>query len=325
MGTVHSASSAQIIYGYETGFGTGTAGTRLFGKEQKCTALEFENGQVPLGELYTPEIGSFAYTKNKGNATIEYILSNPWVLTAFFNDPTTGALSGGTYPHTWTSDPTTNPDIRNVKTMNLEFFMDGRTDKFEVKPTGVISPSINFKTGVEQLVQVSQNLEWGNNNTVTTAVASTSTADGFSPYSFANCSVKLPVTGSILAVVQDIDLTIDTGAKLLWELNLSPNAACAVNQLLNMTGKINMIVDDKDLLQKVLDRTEVADMELKFISGTAGTSSERSIIFTFTGIGLSKTGFTGLSPGEIMLNDVDFQCRKCTVVARNTTVSAPSP
>lgn len=325
MGTVHSASSAQILYGYETSFGSGTAGTRLFGKEQKCTSLEFSNDQVPLGELYTPEIGSFAYKRNHGSCSIEYFLSNPWVFTSLFNVPTTGALSGGTYPHTWTTDPTTNTNIKNVKTMNMEFFMDGKTDKFEVKPTGVICSSMNIKTGTDQLVQVSQNLEWGNNNTITTASASTSTADGFSPYSFAHCSIKLPVSGTILAVVQDIDLTIDTGAKLLWELNLSPNAACTYNQLITMTGKINMIVDDKDLLQKVLDRTEVANMELKFISGTSGASSERSITFTFTGVGLSKNGFTGLAPGELMLNDVDFQGRSLTVVARNTTSASPSP
>ena len=322
--TVHSASSAQVLYGYESAFGTGTAGTRLFGKEQKITSLEFDNGQKALGALYTPEIESFAYVKNHGAATVEYILSNPWVLTSIFNDPTTGSLSNGTYPHTWTSDPATNTNIRNVKTMNIEFFMDGKSDKFEVKPTGVISPSLNIKTGIDQLVQCSQSLEWGNNNSITTAAASTSTTDTFSPYSFVHCTIKLPVSGSILATVQDVDITFDTGSKLLYKIDATPNASDCYNQLLVITGKINMIVDDKDLLQKIFDRTEVANLELKFISGTAGASSERSITITLTGIGLSKTGFSGLSPGELLLNDVDIQGRSCTIVARNTTATPPA-
>ena len=52
-----SASSVYAEYGYETNFGGGVTNPPIqFGKEVKVSALEFKNNQMPLGQLYSPEI-----------------------------------------------------------------------------------------------------------------------------------------------------------------------------------------------------------------------------------------------------------------------------
>ena len=67
MVTASSASSSYADYGYESTHlgvaGVSTNGIK-FGKEVKVTGLEFKNNQMPLGQLYSPEIESFAYGRN---------------------------------------------------------------------------------------------------------------------------------------------------------------------------------------------------------------------------------------------------------------------
>ena len=40
----------------------------------KASSLEFKNNQIPLGQLYTPEIESFAYGRNEGKLFLYSIL-----------------------------------------------------------------------------------------------------------------------------------------------------------------------------------------------------------------------------------------------------------
>src|SRR3990167_47168 len=319
--TVHSASSALVAFGFESTFGGGATKTKLFGKDQKCNNLEWTNGQQPLGQVYTPEVTDFLYQKNHGGCTMEYVLSNPFVLSFIFGAPTTPAPSAGVYTHTWSSNPSVNSAIRDVYSANMEIWMDGKTAGVDRNAKGVICPSFTMKTGIDKPIDISQTLEWGIEDAVgTTLVATPPTETNFTPYGFVHASIKLPVSGGTIAAVQDIDVTFDTGAELVYNINASGNAYNAYRKMLNMTGKMSLAVLDNTNMARVQARTEVADLKVKFTNGLSGTS-ERTITFTFEGIGLSRLGTSGISAGEMLLEDFSFQCRRCTAVAINASAS----
>lgn len=318
-----SGTSALLAYGYESTHGGGASLTRMFGKDQRVSGLEFSNGQIPLPNLYTPEYESFAYGKNHGGCTIDYKLSTPHVLTAILNDYSVSEAAG-VYTYTWTSNPSDNEDIRCAKTMHIEFWIKGCTGDAGIdrNAKGVISPTFNLKTAIDQTVDITQTFEWGIEDTVDTTLNATPPTDSFVPYSFVSCTIKQPVSGGTLAGVQSVDINFDTGAELLYQINGTGNANDSATKILNMTGKLNMTVINKDMLQRVIDRTEVADMELKVTNGLTGVN-KKEIVFTWTGIGLSKHNNPTIAPDEIVLQDIDFQCRRLVVVATNGIDDTP--
>lgn len=318
-----SGNSALLAFGYESTFKGGASLTRLFGHEQKVSTLEYSNSQQPLSQIYTPEVCEFVYNSIRGSATVEYVLGNPFVFTALLNNPTTTGPVSSIYTHTWTSNPTTNTNIRQVKSMHVEFYLQGSLNNIDRNAKGVISPSINIKTAIDQPVQVSQQLAWGYEDTIDTSLNATppTCGGGFTPYTFVNASLKVPISGGFVAGVQSVDLTIDNGAELLYNINAEQSgggqaASEAVNKLLTITGKIQALIQDKDFIDKVVARTEVADLELKFRAGSG--VNEKIITITLTGVGLSRHGTSGFAPGEILMEELDFQARRIDIVATNS-------
>lgn len=314
--SIHSGSSAYVEYGYEAVFGDGAAATYLFGKEQKANSLEFQNSQQPLPQLYTPEVESFLYKKNFGGCTMEYVLSNPWAFATILNDPVFAGATPNT--HTFDSDPDQAGGVtstRNVCSIHLEFFQDGQTGGVLRNAKGVICPSLNMKTSIDTPVSISQQLTWGIEDTVTTT-AGTPSADAFTPYSFVHGSIELPDAGGTISNVQEIDLTFNTGAELVYGIDNTPNAVGAFRKILNMTGKLTIALIDKVNIDRVLARTEIADMRVKFSNGLID-DAEKSMDFLFSGIGLSRHGSQGVAPGELLTEIMDFQCRKVVMVASN--------
>ncbi len=313
--TVHSGSSAYVAYGYEAVFGQGASRAYLFGKEQKANSLEFQNSQQPLPQLYTPEVESFLYKKNFGGTTMEYVLSNPWAFASILNDPVYSAGSPDT--HTFDSDPDQVGTVstRNVCSLNLEVYQEGQTGNINRNCKGVICPSLNMKTSIDAPVSISQQLTWGIEDTVITTKGTLPT-ENFTPYSFVHGSIELPDSGPTIANVQEIDLTFNTGAELVYGIDNTPNAVSAFRKILNMTGKITIALIDKTNIDRVQARTEVADMRVVFSNGLTG-DNEKTMDFLFSGIGLSRHGSQGVAPGELLTEILDFQGRKVVMVASN--------
>jgi hypothetical protein len=313
--SIHSGSSAFVAYGYEAIFAQGASKTFMFGKEQKANSLEFQNSQQPLGQLYTPEIQHFLYKKNHGGCTMEYILSNPWMFASVLNDPAYSAGSPDT--HTFDSDPDQagTTSTRNVCSMHMEVFQDGQTNGVDRNMKGVICPSLNIKTSIDAPVSCSQQLVWGVEDTVVTTKGTVPT-ETFTPYSFVHGSVELIDGGGTIANVQELDITFNTGAELVYGIDNSPNASGAFRKLLNMTGKLTIALKDKVNIDRVMARTELADMRIVFTNGLTGDAMKK-IDMLFTGIGLSRHGSQGIAPGELLTEIVDFQCRNVVVVASN--------
>jgi hypothetical protein len=197
----------------------------------------------------------------------------------------------------------------------MEVFQDGQTNGVDRNMKGVICPSLNIKTSIDAPVSCSQQLVWGVEDTVVTTKGTVPT-ETFTPYSFVHGSVELIDGGGTIANVQELDITFNTGAELVYGIDNSPNASGAFRKLLNMTGKLTIALKDKVNIDRVMARTELADMRIVFTNGLTGDAMKK-IDMLFTGIGLSRHGSQGIAPGELLTEIVDFQCRNVVVVASN--------
>ena len=318
-----SASSAYIEYGYESTFkGGSVALPMLFGKEQKVNGLEWNPNLQPLGQLNTPEVECFVNGRNEGKCSMEYVLANPWIFSSLFGNPTSTLDTGARYDHVWASDPSVNAGIKDISSLHLQIGIDALTGDVVRNAKGVVCPSLTMKMALNEPIRVTQELIWGNEDAVgTTLDASVGSVGSFTPYTFVHANIELP-SGTSIATVQDFDLTFDTGAELLYQLN-TPNAVDAWRKILTMTGKMNLTVLDKTHIDAVMARTEVANLKVTITNGLTGDNL-KDIVMTFTGIGLALHTTSGLEPGELLLENVDFQCRRININAKNNTSAQPS-
>lgn len=316
---VRTASSFYAQVGWESTFGGGASNTQLFGKDQKISGLEWSNNMQALPQLYTPEIKDFLYSKNSGGCTVDYVLSNPFQFTSIFHEPISEVLASGITTRTWDSDPANNSNIRLLKSLHLELGFGATSANVVRNAKGAVTQSMNFKTSIDSPVSVTQQLIWGlEDNIGTTMEASVPTDAGFTPYNFSHSTVELP-DDTVIATVQDLDLTYNINSELLYGLG-SPNSQDAYRQLFEVTGKVNLAFRDATHLQQVRDRADLADMELIFTNGLAGTDL-RSITMTFTGVGLSKLGVPNVTPGQPIFQEFDFQCKNSVVVSKDATAA----
>ncbi len=152
-----SASSVYVEYAFEDVFGGGatTSFPMNFGKEVKATGLELKNNQMPLGQLYTPEIESYAYGKLEGKVSMEFVLSNPWFFQAIMGTAVSVDVDGGgaglIFSHTWDSDPTVDATIRDVTSMALRIGYDVNANYLRL-PVGVICPTLSFKMALNETI-----------------------------------------------------------------------------------------------------------------------------------------------------------------------------
>lgn len=311
---VYSAASAAITVGYEATFKGGTSVAHQFGKEVKGNGLKFENSQQALGQLYTREITDYLYGKNIGNVTMEYVLSNPWFFTSLFNDPVQTTTTP-TWTYVWSTDPTLqNGIIRQAKTMNLVIAENRITSEVR-NAKGAITTNLTIKAALDQPINVSQSITWGHEDAITTSFpVSLPTDEGFTPMNFVNATIEAPI-GSALAVVQDFDLTIDTGQELLWGTG-SADASDVRVGLFNITGKINKAKQTSDFLNDVMGRAPIASLRI-FISNGLSAGNLKSIEILLTNVGFSSHETNGLTPAELILEGLEFQAERCQVTAIN--------
>jgi len=328
-----SASSVYVEYAYETGgFGSGANLNTpiIFGKEVKGSGLEFKNNQIPLGQLYTPEIESYAYGKDEGKVSMEYVLSNPWFFESILGTATSvdidGAGAGTLYSHTWDSDPNVDSTIRDINSMALTFGFNVNNNFLRI-PVGVICPSLSMKMALNETIKVTQELIWGEETVNQTFANPDGTPlAGEIPYTFVNAEIISPLTGNTLATVQTFDLNMNTNAELVYEFNQSTSTG-AIRKILELTGKVSITLSDSTMLEEVYGRAESANdlvVTLTNLPETGNTDPQRSIKMTFSGCSFSTHNTTGIEPSELVIENMDFQCKHVTVVAKNQESAIPT-
>lgn len=321
-----TGSSAYAQYGYESAFKGGATQTKVFGFEQRLTGLRFMNNQIPIKELYTPEIKKFAYGKNEGAATIEWIVSNPWFFDFIFANPETTGTSP--YTHKWSSNPNfvgaggfDNTDVRNTRSGHLEIAINAETQNIVRNAKGVISPSLTLRTTINDTVKGNISLIWGKEDALSTTLDSTPASDDLDfPYTFVHASLELP-DGTPIAQIQDFELSFTTNVELIWGLSSADAAATSGKKIIEITGRFRKATVDQSMLQKVIDRAEAATLEIKLTNGLSG-ANEKSITLLGTGVGIAEHD-NDIVPGEIIFENLRWNIRSMLVTAVNNISTPP--
>jgi hypothetical protein len=320
---VRTGAHGTLKYGEESSFGGGATATRPFGLQQAINSLSFKNNQIALTQLNNIEVDSYAYGKNEGSGSIDFVLSSPWVFDAILGGVDTSGSSSN-YSHIWDSNSgnltADNTGIASPKSFDIEVGFDTKTSTDVVRHLkGTLFSSLNLKSSIGETVTGALDFIYGKVDTITTSIGSP-IADGVDfPYTFSHASIEL-LDGTTIAEVQDFDISFTSNTELLYEQG-SANAVGGFRKLFEMTGKFNASFIDKTQLQRVFDRTELATLTVEFTNGLSGTS-EKAIKVEFAGVGLSEHSLS-IVPNEPVFEDLTFQMRNVKVTANNSVATVP--
>ena len=332
---VRTGAHGTLKYGEESSFGGGATATRPFGLQQSVSSLTFKNNQIALTQLSSIEVASFAYGKNEGSGSVDFVLSSPWVFDAILGGVDTSGSSSN-YSHIWDSDSTNltadNTGIKVPKSFDIEVGFDSKTSTDVVRHCkGSVFSSLDIKSSIGETVTGSMDFLYGKADNITTSIGSP-IADGVAfPYTFAHARLQIPNATSVesgttnlntnlIAEIQDFDISFASNTELLYSQG-SPNAVGSFRKLFEMTGKFNASFIDKTQLQRVFDRTELATLTVQFTNGLTGTS-EKQILLEFSGIGLSEHSLS-IAPNEPIFEDLTFQMKNVKVTAYNSVSVVP--
>lgn len=285
------------------------------------------NNIIPIKELFTTEIKQFAYGKTEGAATVEWVVSNPWFWDFIFTTPES-ITTGSPEVHTWSSDPDytgagahDNTSVRDYKTAQLEIGFDGETANEVRNAKGVIAPSIVLRTTINETVKASMPLIWSIEDAIGTTLDTTPAGDDILfPYTFVHASLELP-DGTPIAQIQDFEITFAPEGEQIWGISSAAATATSGKKIINMTGRFRKAKVDASALQQVVDRAEVATLEIILTNGESG-SAERSITMLGTGVGIAEHT-QDIAPGEIIFENLTWNIRSMLVTAKNNTTSPP--
>ena len=309
---VHTGAHVYSEYDFESTFGGGDpTKTKVLGLDERITSIVTQNNQIALPQLNSVEIQSFAYGQEFKRLSEDWVLSNPWWLELLLNDRvTTGA---GPFTHTYTV-------LKTVKSFAVEIGLEGETANVVRTLNGCVLNSVTMRSSMNELVRCSGEIICGAEAAIGTTLDSTPPADDLAfPYTFVHGTLKLPASAGALAELQSMERTINQNAELVYGHG-AKTATGAFRKIFEITGRFNASMVDDTQLQRVLDRAELADIELLFTNGLTGTS-EKSIKLTGTGVGISEQSYAaaGVDP---VFEDLIWQIRSLTAVAVNN-ISLP--
>lgn len=327
---VRTGSSGYLQYGKEATFAGGATQTRVFGLEQKITGITWKNNQIPLTALNDLEVQCFAYGKNEGNASVEFVLSTPWIFDLLLDAvDTTGSASD--FTHIWSSDKTAltadNSGIVIPHTFHMEHGLDAETNNVVRNMKGCVLQNLTIKASLGETIKCTTDMIWGNEDAVSTTLDTTIAADDIKfPYTFSHATLELP-DGSVVAQLQEFEITFNMNSELLYGMG-SADAVSVFRKIFEMTGKFKAATVDKTQIQRVFDAadgttaaTGLATLQITFTNNLA-TTNEKSIVLDFTGVGVSDHQ-TEMSPGEPVFETLSWQLRSVQVTANNSISTSP--
>ena len=345
---VRTGAFAYAKYGYETTFGTAVTANKKFGLQDRVSSWSLTNNRINLAALNQIEPEKFAYGQQQGSLSIGYVLSNPWVFGAVYGAPSVGTVANGvathTFPHaasgcqgshTGGGHPSGQP--KNVRSATVEVAFDASdSGGGDIVRTlkGCVTNSLAISTTVGQTVDVTQDMSYGKEDapatTFTAGNAPSIPASEF-PYTFAHARLK--VADSILAQVQDLDITFSQNSDMLWGLN-SHQAVSTYRRVFDITGRFRASWLDKNRLEDVLNQVSAGtstnfvetvggtiELEIVFTNGQSGANLKT---ITILGSGLAPTSIniTGIEPVEPVFEEIEWQVKSCTINCDNSISAA---
>jgi len=305
---VRGGQHAYVQWDLETTFKGGDATlTKVFGLNQKVT-IDRDNSAIALPALNQNEHDISVYLGDNKRLGLEYNFSDPWWLELLMGTAVEGGGGGPTFTHTYT--PAKTP-----KSAAIEVGIATETASVVSEFEGVVMKSATISTTVDNIVSVNAELLAAEEKAIALTVEATPPADILqAPYTFAHAELEFP-SGTTVAEVQSIDLTIDSGAELIRATNAFDFAA-AFTKVFKYTGKFSGSMFDKTQIDRITGRADETTLVITFTDGTD------IVVFTGTGV-IPKSHSYKIEAGEMVFEDVEFEILAMSIVATNSETSPP--
>ncbi len=327
---VRTGAHGYIQYAWESTFATdpgASAYTKPFGLQQAVGSVTLNNSRKDIRKLNQVEREAFAYGQQTGSVSVDFVLSNPWIFKNFYGNATTSG-SSAPYTHTYATPPKT------ATSFSTEVGFAGETENISRKLLGCVLSGFTINTAVDDLVNCSADVTFGNEGDATTSLDSTPAADDINfPYTFAHGALKW-YNGSSLATVaevQNISATFTQNVNLLYSVG-AHKATSAYRQGFDINGTFQCSWKDNNMLQQLVDQIDKPPtseihsgssvaLELKFTNGGSG-AAEKTITINLYGVAIDTHNVDGIVPVEPVFETINFEARGATVVCVNPIATA---
>jgi hypothetical protein len=322
---VRTGAQSYIKYGYESTYGGSATTDKKFGLNDRLSSWSLTHNRIDLPALNQVTYESYAYGQQAGEIGVDFVLSNPWILGAFFGAPST---TGSSNPYTHTYPHASNGINKQPRSFQMEVgFNAADTSNSDVVRTlkGCVASTLGISTSIGATVDCSLSASYGKEDAPATTFGSAPSEPTLNHGAFTFAHAKLTVGGNVLAQVQDLNLSINQTTSLLYGLN-SNQAVDSYRQVLDITGSFKASLLNKNLLEDVLEQIEKGTSGT--FSETVGGSPELEILFRknaneeikITGTGLSPTSLSieGIAPNEPVFENIDWRVKSVTVACKNS-------
>ena len=320
---VRTGAQSYVKYGYEGTYAGSATCDKKFGLRDALSSWSLTHNRIDLPALNQVTYESFAYGQQSGEISLDFALSNPWILGAFFGAPST---AGSSNPYTHTYPHASNGINKQPRSFQVEVgFNAGDSSGSDIVRTlkGCVATSLGITTSIGQTVDCSLSATYGKEDAPATTFGTAPSEPTVEfPYTFAHA--KLTVGGNVLAQVQNLGISFNQTPSLLYGLN-SHQAVDSYRQIFDITGNFRASWLDKSLLDDTLN--QISKGSSGNYAETVGGSPELEILFRnttneeikITGTGLSPTSISidGIQPNEPVFENIDWRIKSIVVAAKN--------
>ena len=295
---------------------------KKFGLQQKITFFTVNNTKKTLSELASVKPTDYAYGKQNGSISVDFVLSSPWILGLLFGAPAKTNSTGSAADST-------------VRTSTLQMGFQGQTANLTRTLSGCTLNSLAITAAVDDMVNASADFAYAKEQQPTATFSASSATDLMNfPYTFAHGLFKWKGnTGDSLTTqteIQNMDITFAQNSELLFGMN-SHFAVDAYRQLFDITGKFQVSLKDRSFITNIMEQIKAdsgttndtrshAQLELFFTNKGTGNGL-KTIKITCDGIGIDSHSITGLEPNEPVFEDISWQIKNAVIVAQTATTN----
>ena len=306
--SILSGVDAYIMWAKEATYGTAVTVNKPFGLAQSLSNVQINSNPLPLPKLGSVDVESFAFGRYEGQMSVGWTLSAPWFFDSFLKEDTSAHTdhtdSSAASSYTWESKP------KGVESITVEVGVDSPTTDIVRTFRGCVMQEWSLQSQINQYVQCQGRVAFSQEATTTTR--STIVDDDIEyPHRFTKGTVKL--NGTAVGRVQSVNLSVNTGAEQLFEMNKA--AAIGYKKgLLEITGSMSMLLENDTIREDVADQEEQTSMEIKFDNGQSNEKA-KSVTLSTDKLALSTQSMSRISPNDVIMEDVNFQWANLKVVA----------
>jgi len=321
-----AGSSAVLLYGYETTFGTEVTGTNPFGAGVDLSISRKNNLEKVYG-VGSRNATTTVAKQYEGSLSLNFALANGNFFFGILGTTPTDSPSGDLYTHTYVEDNTTF----NVPSFSVDNSIEMGTNDMVSTYVSCKINSATISANVNDIVKVSLDTIY-KTETLATSTKFTNVAETEGVFTFANGTIEIP-DGTTIAAVQSFEMTMTNNLEYLWGVG-SRLATAGVEKQRDYAFKISAAFNNiTTLLTYFLDGTDSATapdastptkqatLILTFTNGAASPNTE-SIVMTFADIWFDDESLPQ-NVNDIVKEDVTGHALSCTsVVWTNNTATA---